>query len=784
MGISDEFHQRSVTVRVDELCGRNSDDKPCASRFLPVGQCLDMEAAAGDSEHQFSEYTLSSLQRCHMCDKLLYGHLHQPGLQCRECGLCCHQFCSSQHPTQCSSSSSSSSSSNNVPRVEQSRQRRPSFTQNAVFGSELSEEVEKSRMEAPWAVVKCVQEIEQWCIEHKSEAISIYRISARTEEINEIKEAFNTGEQEKVNLGTYDVHCIAGVLKKYLRELPNPVIPVEVYYQFIEASKQSSKSDLSKSVTDLVEDMPLAHRSTLKYLMAHFCRLWKYQNESATNDGVDKLSHVFCHILLRPPWDKIIEIIENTKQHIDIIEELLRNGSWGEEIPPIPSNNPVMPLRPVRGTTESLASPLTEEERLKGAEWYWGSITRDEVSDRLKDKPDGTFLVRDASSPGDYTLTLRKGGCSKLIKILQKDKKFGFVEPLEFDSVVDLVSHYQTTSLAMYNHTLDICLLYPLCRSTTPDQEQGQSVAEDLLQRLGATQDHWVEKRAQYGRLYAQHTRHNLDLQLKHQALDAFKETLTVIQDQMDLHRRHHPPVAASSSSSSSGDASASSQEAQKMQDSYEVLKSRFLKIQENKSALEVELNRKSQNNRSIITYMSLLKPELKQLVEQREQLKRRLIEHGKTTEYLDSLLERKEEGACESFYVLESECSSNPALEESHWFVNCVRQKAEEMLQNRQDGTFLIRPKPEEGSHVLSIVCHGQVGHCKVLRRDAGYGFAEPFFIFPSLRDLVVHYHRTSLAEHNNDLDICLLFPVRGGGRGPSPPIPHSDLYLRMQQQ
>lgn len=71
-------------------------------------------------------------------------------------------------------------------------------------------------------------------------------------------------------------------------------------------------------------------------------------------------------------------------------------------------------------------------------------------------------------------------------------------------------------------------------------------------------------------------------------------------------------------------------------------------------------------------------------------------------------------------------------------------------------------------------------VGHCKVLHRDTGYGFADPYFIFPTLKDLVMHYHRTSLAEHNNDLDIRLLYPVRG----PAPPQPHNDVYLRMQQQ
>lgn len=56
---------------------------------------------------------------------------------------------------------------------------------------------------------------------------------------------------------------------------------------------------------------------------------------------------------------------------------------------------------------------------------------------RIQGRPTGTFAVRDASTPGDYTLTLRIDNKNKLVRIYVKDGHAGFTaENLEFDSVV------------------------------------------------------------------------------------------------------------------------------------------------------------------------------------------------------------------------------------------------------------------------------------------------------------------------------------------------------------
>jgi len=146
----------------------------------------------------------------------------------------------------------------------------------------------------------------------------IFRICAEYDEMNLLFVALQDGDMD-IKVST--PHVPASVLKKWLRDLEDPLIPAEFYEQAMQIGRSSSTT--ASEVTDFVKKLPLSHRRVVESLVLLMREVAAPENAAINKMDVNNLSVVFAPCFLRPASGDPTEMMMNAKTSIAFIIRLV-----------------------------------------------------------------------------------------------------------------------------------------------------------------------------------------------------------------------------------------------------------------------------------------------------------------------------------------------------------------------------------------------------------------------------------------------------------------------------
>nr|XP_028566846.1 LOW QUALITY PROTEIN: breakpoint cluster region protein [Podarcis muralis] len=203
---------------------------------------------------------------------------------------------------------------------EFSLKRMPSRKQTGVFGVKIAVVTKRERSKVPYIVRQCVEEIER----RGMEEVGIYRVSGVATDIQALKAAFDVNNKDvSVMMSEMDVNAIAGTLKLYFRELPEPLFTDELYPNFAEGIALSDPVAKESCMLNLLLSLPEPNLVTFLFLLDHLKRV--AEKENINKMSLHNLATVFGPTLLRPS-EKDSKIPANPTQPIAMTD------SWSLEV--------------------------------------------------------------------------------------------------------------------------------------------------------------------------------------------------------------------------------------------------------------------------------------------------------------------------------------------------------------------------------------------------------------------------------------------------------------------
>ncbi|KAM9516510.1 rho GTPase-activating protein 25 isoform 2-T2 [Guaruba guarouba] len=212
-------------------------------------------------------------------------------------------------------------------------------TSGAVFGQRLAETMAYEQRFGQHQVPILVQKCAEFIREHGVSEEGIFRLPGQDNLVKQLRDAFDAGERPSFDRDT-DVHTVASLLKLYLRELPEPVVPWMQYEDFLLCG-QALDADERKGHQELLKQLSLLPRDNYN-LLSYICRfLHEIQLNSSVNKmSVDNLATVIGVNLIRPKREDPAIIMRGTPQIQKVMTVLISDHANlfppSKDVPPSP----------------------------------------------------------------------------------------------------------------------------------------------------------------------------------------------------------------------------------------------------------------------------------------------------------------------------------------------------------------------------------------------------------------------------------------------------------------
>ncbi|KAI1140829.1 RhoGAP-domain-containing protein [Hypoxylon sp. FL0543] len=204
-----------------------------------------------------------------------------------------------------------------VPKTDVAIQRGP------VFGVSLERLYENSKGPVPMVVYQCIQAVDLYGLAVEG----IYRLSGSSAHVNKLKHAFDTLSEDAPILDFrnpenffHDVNSVAGLLKQFLRDLPDPLLTSEHYAGFIEAAKNDDDVVRRDSLHAIINALPDPNYATLRALTLHLHRVIEHSAVNRMNS--QNLAIVFGPTLMgTAPGSNI----QDAGWQVRVVDTILQN---------------------------------------------------------------------------------------------------------------------------------------------------------------------------------------------------------------------------------------------------------------------------------------------------------------------------------------------------------------------------------------------------------------------------------------------------------------------------